>query len=191
MKIFPRRIAKEGYMQTNSPSRLLLLVVASLFLGLTGDLTHDPVKVVEKYLSLDKRGARLEAISYEVLKPYVAWEQEPVWEQIVVITDYQVSHDISQWTVLNSLEALIPVTFTVIGNMDWGTAMFRPEPRTEEMSVHIQAVKNRWRIVDPIYPPHVGKKRLINFVREALLNETDGQRQEALKQLRHALEKAG
>lgn len=178
-------------MQTNSRSRLLLLIVASLLLGLTGDLTHDPVKVVEKYLSLDKRGARLEAVSYEVLKPYVAWEEELVWEQIVVITDYQVSQDISQWTVLNSLEALIPVTFTVIGTMDWETATFRPEPRTEEMSVHIQAVKNRWRIIDPIYPPHVSKKRLINFVREALLNETDGQRKEGLKQLRHALEKAG
>ena len=68
----------------NSPMRILLCLVG-LAVGtwlvpvpvqsLTGDLTNDPAKVIEKYLSLDKRGVRLTAHSYEAIKPYVAWEK--------------------------------------------------------------------------------------------------------------------
>ena len=84
-------------------------------LGLTGDLTNDPAGVIEKYLSLDQRGARLTAQSYEAVAPYVAWKEEPVWEQLVVIRDYAVDDDVTQWDIVSGTEALIPVTFQVLG----------------------------------------------------------------------------
>ena len=44
---------------------------------------------------------------------------------------------------------------------------------TEEVRFRVKAVNNRWKIVEPMFPPHVGQKRMVNFVREALLKETD------------------
>ncbi len=40
--------------------------------GFNGHITEDPTKLLEKYLSLDKKGARLEAYSTQVLNPFVA-----------------------------------------------------------------------------------------------------------------------
>ncbi len=170
---------------------LVFLLPPSKLFGLTGDLTNDPSKVIEKYLSLDKRGARLEAGTSEVLKPYIAWTEEPAWGQVVVISDYTVTQDATQWEIFSYLEAVIPVTFQVLGLMQWETATFLADPRTEELSIRIRAVENRWRIVDPLFPPHVGRKRLINFVRQALLNETNEVRIETLQRLKKSLERAG
>ena len=122
----------------NGPMRILLCLVGLAVgtwlvpvsvLSLTNDLTNDPAKVVDKYLSLDKRGVRLAAHSYESIKPYVAWEQEePVWKRFVVIRDYAVSDDVTQWDVVSSTEAFIPVTFQVLGVVHVETATFVPGP---------------------------------------------------------------
>jgi len=48
----------------------------------------------------------------------------------------------------------------------------------------------RWRIMEPILPPHVGQKRLIGFVRQAILREKDPSRQAKLGELLAALKKA-
>ena len=161
-------------------------------LALTGDLTNDPAKVIKRYLSLDKRGARLTAHSYEAVKPYVAWEQEePVWERFVVIRDYSVIDDVTQWDIVSSTEALIPVTFQLLGIVHVETATFVSEPREEALSVRIRAVDNRWKMVSPVFPPHVGRSRLADFVKDAMLHETDDDRARTLRKLREALVNAG
>src|SRR5207247_10396796 len=83
----------------------------------TGALKKDPVEVVTKYLSLDRHGARLEAMSVEVLKPYINWKEEPAWGHVVVITDFEVLDDIAQWQIIDMLEVVIPVKFRVRGSM--------------------------------------------------------------------------
>ncbi len=175
---------------------LSLAVGAWLFpvsvLSLTNDLTNDPAKVVKKYLSLDKRGVRLTAHSYEAVKPYVAWEQEePVWERFVVIRDYAVSDDVTQWDIVSSTEAVIPVTFQVLGVVHVGTATFVSMPREERFSIRIRAVDNHWKMVSPAFPPHVGRRRLADFVKEAMLQEDKAGRVKTLRRLREALIKAG
>ena len=65
-------------------------------LAFNGHITQDPTKLLDKYLSLDKKGARLEAYSTEVLKPFVAWREEPVWGQVVIIAEYHIIEDVSQ-----------------------------------------------------------------------------------------------
>ena len=160
--------------------------------SLTGDLTNDPAKVVDKYLSLDKRGVRLTAQTYESVKPYVAWEQEePVWKRFVVIRDYSVSDDVTQWDIVSSTEAFIPVTFQVLGVVHVETATFVPGPREQVLSVHIRAVDNHWKMVEPVFPPHVGRSRLADFVKDAMLHETNADRVRTLRRLREALVKAG
>lgn len=169
---------------------ILLSLVCLVLLGLIGDITNDPADVVEKYLSLDKKGARLEAASFEVLKPYIAWSEEPAWGQVVVTAGHTVSRDIREWEVIDSLEARIPATFQVLGAMHWESATFLAEPQEETIWFHVRAIENRWRIVDPMVRPHVGKKRLLDFVRSALLLEKDDDRRERLRQLKMALEEA-
>ena len=160
-------------------------------LSLTGDLTNDPSEVIKKYLSLDKRGARLTAHSYEAVKPYVAWEQEePIWKWFVVILDYSVIDDVTRWEIVSSTEALIPVTFQVIGVVHVETVTFLPEPREEEFFIRIRAVDNHWKMVSPTFPPHVGRKRLADFVKDAALQEDDKDRVETLYRLREDLLKA-
>ena len=160
--------------------------------SLTSDLTNDPAKVVDKYLSLDKRGVRLTAQTYESVKPYVAWEQEePVWKQFVVIRDYSISHDVTQWDIVSSTEAFIPVTFQVLGVVHVETAMFVPGPQEQMLKVHIRAVDHHWKLVGPVFPPHVGRQRLADFVKDSMFHEDDADRAETLRRLRGALVEAG
>lgn len=164
-----------------------LMVGPNAASALTGDLTNDPTDIVKKYLSLDKRGVRLEAISYESVKPYVAWEEEPSWGQVVIIGDYVVSNDVEEWEIISSTEAVIPVTFQILGVMHWEAATFLPERREETLLFRVRAVLNHWRIIAPMFPPHVGRKRLMDFVRAAMLEETDEERKKALQRLRTAI----
>lgn len=166
-------------------------LVPPLAVGLTGDLTNDPADVIKKYLSLDHRGARLTAPSYESVRPYVAWDEDPTWEHFVVIREFSVNDDVTQWNVISSTEAVIPVTFQVLGIVDWETATFVPDPREEVHAVRIRAVDNRWRMIEPKFPPHVGRKRVMNFVKDVALQERDETRIRVLETLRADVEKAG
>lgn len=169
---------------------LLLLLLPGDGLAQTGATNQDPVKMVTKYLSLDRHGARLEAMSFETLKPYISWKEEPAWEHVVVISDFEVVDDIAQWEIINVLDVVIPVKFRVLGSMSWETAGFLPGAKVEEFRFHVKGLVGRWRIVEPILPPHVGQKRLIGFVRQAILQEKDPSRQAKLGELLAALKKA-
>lgn len=158
--------------------RVLLLILgivafsASSLQAINGYITEDPTKILQKYLSLDKKGVRLEAHSWQVVRPFVAWLEEPVWGQVVVISRYEVVDDVSQWEILGVLEAKIPVIFEVLGTMHWERVTYVTNPHREIQYFHLKAVEDRWQIVGPQLPPHVGRQRLVDFVRWAELNES-------------------
>ena len=156
--------------------------------GFTGEIDGDPSRLVEKYLSLDKRGARLVAESQEVLAPYVSWTEEPAWGRIIVISKYHVIEDVTQWEILTETEMLIPVTFDVVGIMYWETATFLQESQVSLEYFHVKALDERWRIVAPQIPPHVGRKRLLDFVRFTQLQESRETQKMSLQQLREQLQ---
>ncbi|HSF08418.1 MAG TPA: hypothetical protein VLA60_03330 [Nitrospirales bacterium] len=174
--------------------RVLLCVLgivvfsASSLQAIGGHITEDPTKILQKYLSLDKKGVRLEAHSWQVVRPFVAWLEEPVWGHVVVISRYEVVDDVSQWEVINGLEAKIPVIFEVLGTMHWERATFVTNPQTEIQYFHLKAVGDRWQIVGPQLPPHVGRQRLVDFVRWAELNESGPERKMLLNSLIQQLE---
>ena len=168
---------------------LMMLVAPQSTSALTGDITQDPSKIVEKYVSLDSRGARLEARSFEVLRPYINWNEEPAWGSIVVISDYQVIDDVTQWNIINKLEAFIPVTYQVVGYMNWVTASFYAESTKETQQFHIKEFQNQWRIVAPLIRPHVGKNRLLDYVRLERLNEESEKKKAILRRLEEQLGK--
>jgi hypothetical protein len=159
-------------------------------LAQTGSLSQSPAEIVKKYFALDQKGAKLDSLSYEALAPYRAWQEEPAWGRVVVIRGFSVAEHYRQWEIVDRLEVVIPVTFEVIGAVYMETAGFVPEPGVEEIRVRVKSVQNRWRIVEPMLPPHVGQKRMINFVREAWVKESEPDKRRSLAQLQDELRKA-
>lgn len=168
---------------------LLCLSGAPLF-AQTGALEHSPAEIVKKYFALDQKGAKLDSLSFEALAPYRDWQEEPAWGRVVVIRGFSVAEHYRQWEVIDRLEVVIPVTFDVIGSVYLETAGFVPEPSVEEIRVRVKSVRNRWRITEPVLPPYVGQKRMVNFVREAWVKETDPAKRESLAVLIDQLRKA-
>jgi hypothetical protein len=156
----------------------------------TGGSSHSPAEVVKKYFELDQKGAKLDSLSYETLAPFRSWEAEPAWGKVVVIRGFSVPEHHRDWEVVNRLEVVIPVTFQVIGSVYLETAAFLPEASVEEIRVRVKAIRNRWRIMEPVLPPHVGQKRMINFVREAWVKETEPAKRDTLAVLQDELRKA-
>ena len=169
---------------------LLVLLIPGGASAQTGALNKDPAKLVKKYLDLDSKGARLHALTREAQQPYVAWESEPVWGHIVVISRYDVVDDTAQWEIKNNLDVVIPVEFRVIGSLYLEQPTFLSEPQTERIGFRVKAINGLWRIVEPMLPPHVGQKRAVNFVREAMVEESDGIRIAALTSVRDELKRA-
>ncbi len=168
---------------------LSFVLLPYLALALIGEVKKDPTEMLKQYVTLDERGARLDAISFETLKPYINWKEEPAWGHAVVISQATVIGDVNQWEILGPIDVVIPVEFRIMGLVYWESVAFLPEPRTEVVKFHIKGIKDRWRIVDPILPPHVGLKRMINQVRLALAEEKDSARQATLTALKADLEK--
>lgn len=175
--------------------RYVLLVLLFLVSGparalaQSGALDQSPTTIVKRYVTLDKKGARMDAMSFETLVPYIDWREEPVWGRVVVIGDVTVPEDYRQWEVVNKLEVVIPVTYRVLGAVYLETAAFVPEATTEEVRFRVKEVRSKWRIVEPVIPPHVGLKRMIDLVREAELKETDAEKRSALAALAGVLRK--
>ena len=153
-------------------------------------VSHSPAKVVEKYFALDNKGVRLDASSFESVAGYVDWKEEPAWGKVIVISAFTVPDDFRQWEIVNRLEVVVPVEFHVLGVMYLDTAGFVPERGTEQAGIRLKVINGRWKIIEPILPPHVGQKRMLNVVRQAMLDEKDGTRQASLAALQAELRKA-
>lgn len=156
----------------------------------SGSLNQSPTGIVKRYVALDKKGARMDAMSFETLVPYIDWTEEPLWGRVVVVQEITVPEDYRQWEVVNELEVVIPVTFTVLGSVYMETASFVSQATTEVIRFRVKAVRSNWRIVEPVIPPHVGLKRMIDLVREAEVKETDAEKRSSLAALGEALRKA-
>ncbi len=171
-------------------SAAFLLVPAGDGFGQSNAINHSPAHVVQKYFSLDNKGARLDATSFDTVRPYVGWKDEPVWGKIVVINGFSVPDDYRKWEVATPLEVVIPVEFKILGSVYFDTAGFVPDPVVEQVRIRVKVVDNRWKIVEPMLPPHVGQKRMLNFVRQSMLEETEDRRRADLASLQSDLRKA-
>jgi len=181
-------------------TRLTRVALAIVLLGLTppagtglaqsGSLGESPTEIVKRYVLLDQKGARLDAMSFEALTPYIDWKEEPAWGRVVVIQEAEIPEDYRKWDIVTKLELFIPVTYRVLGSVYLETAVFVPEEKTEEIRFHVKALRSKWRIVDPVIPPHIGLKRMLNFVREAASHEQEATKRDALAALEDSLRKA-
>lgn len=168
---------------------LALSVPSNAQLNPSGSMRRSPAEVVKRYVLLDRKGARLDAPSFDTVVPYIDWREEPAWGRIVVVQETTVPEDYRKWEILNNLEVIIPVTFHVRGAVYLETATFVPEETTEEVRFHVKVVGNFWRIVSPVIPPHVGLKRMVSFAREAQAQEQDEAQRVMLAALIESLRK--
>jgi hypothetical protein len=168
----------------------VLVLLSGNGLAQTASIKHSPADVVKRYVELDHKGARLDAMSAETVASYAGWNEEPAWGHVVVTRGFVVAEQYRQWEVIDRLEVIIPVTFQVIGSVYLETAGFVQRVETEEVRFRVKGVQNRWKIVDPMLPPHVGQKRMVNFVREAWVKETDPTKRDRLGVLQEELRKA-
>lgn len=188
------RIVKKSHDRV-APS-LLALVVLSWAVGSnaqvtpSGSMKRSPADVVKRYVLLDQKGARLDASAFDTVLPYIDWREEPAWGRIVVVRHISVSEDYRKWDILNNLEVVIPVTFHVLGAVYLENASFIPGETIEEVRFHVKVMKNYWRIVSPVIPPHVGVKRMVSFAREAEANERNEAHRAELASLIDSLRKA-
>lgn len=167
-----------------------LLVAVGETLAQSGASSHPPTEILRRYVALDQRGARLNAASFETLVPYIDWRQEPAWGRVVVVQDATIPEDYRQWQIVDKLEVVIPVTFRVLGSVYLETGAFVADDTVEEVRFRVRVRQGKWRIIEPVIPPHVGLKRMINFVREAQLQEADDTKRSTLVALESSLRKA-
>ncbi len=155
----------------------------------SGSLKKSPVEIVKNYVRLDQKGARLDSMSFEALMPYIHWREEPTWDRIVIIQETEIPEDYRKWEIINNLEVVIPVIYQVQGAVFLKTATFVPEELAEEVHFHVKAIGNHWRIIAPVIPPHIGLKRMVNFVREVEFEERDAAQRKVLATLVDSLRK--
>ena len=156
----------------------------------SGSMKRSPADAVKRYVLLDQKGARLDAPSFDTVLPYIDWKEEPAWGRVVVVQQTSVPEDYQKWEILNNLEVIIPVTFHVLGAVYLEHASFIQEDTVEEVRFHVKVVKNYWRIISPIIPPHVGLKRMMSFAREAEAKEQNEAHRTELASLIDSLRKA-
>ncbi|MDE3051811.1 MAG: hypothetical protein KGJ48_18150, partial [Nitrospirota bacterium] len=70
---------------------LALLLSAGNALAQTGSLNQSPAEVVKRYLALDYKGARLDALSVDTVASYTSWHEEPTWGHVVVTRGFVVA----------------------------------------------------------------------------------------------------
>ena len=138
----------------------------------TNAITHSPAKVVEKYFALDNKGVASMRLPLSAVANLVEWKEEPVWGKVIVINGFTVPDDFRKWEIVNRLEVWFPVEFQVLGSCIWiRPVLCRNRGRNRRGFASECKGGDRWKIVEPILPPHVGQKRVLNFVRQALFEE--------------------
>lgn len=139
----------------------------------TARLTHDErdaLKTLNRYLSLDRTGARLDQKRYGDMMVLVTWPEEPGWDSFVVISGSTIGRP-----QLTNGKIASRVRYTVEGIMEGDT--FHPIRTLDaEMASRFaigqpaEFVLTRdsggWKIESPQLPPHVGFDATRAFVQE-------------------------
>ena len=125
--------------------------------------------VVSSYCRMDYQGFRLASDSWARLKPLTTWKENPDWQGITVVSQYE---------LLGASEgmraATVSVKYAVLGRFEPGLG-YTAEPGSEEVSFRLKDVESAWKIeeLDPFINPHVSKPRAIAWLKTALAAEKD------------------
>ena len=121
---------------------------------------RDAIKVLQRYLALDRSGARVDDKRYHSAAALTQWQEEPDWDLIVVISGSAISRPQS-----NGGTTSARVKFVVEGVIDvdafYPVTALPPEladrvDPVETVEFLVSPSKDGWKIVTPQLPPHIG-----------------------------------
>jgi len=164
----------------------VLLVSAVLTAGLEAAPGNKhrpgPKGVVKEYCRLDFEGARLSSETRSQVASLIAWEEERGWDQAVIVSKYRVTN-----VVVRGNHGTARVEFKVLGRLE-GDEPFIPGRRLEAVHFGLERTGDVWKIKNPIVPPHVSVRSMIQQLRGQIEQEKEGsehraQMEEQLRQL--------
>ncbi|MCC6795222.1 MAG: hypothetical protein IT366_08895 [Candidatus Hydrogenedentes bacterium] len=117
---------------------------------LSGD-EQDALKVLQRYLALDRNGARADGTRDAAMAALTTWNDEQDWEDFFVYSQHVISRP-----QLESDKVKIRVRYDVDGVMR-GTEYNPLDTETSESTEFILiSTADGWKIESPTIPPHVG-----------------------------------
>ena len=165
------------------------LLSASLFLlcglMLASSSQSSAEKVLSAYLTGDCNGVRLSSKSASDSRKLVTWQEEPGWDQLLLIFSYEIKPGSA-----TADSATFNVTYTVLAKEDGEALQLFQAPTKETQVFVLVRVKGSWRISSPTIPPHVCKTALVMHIKGLLaLENQDSPRKKSLLTELHDLEK--
>jgi hypothetical protein len=156
-------VAARGRVSGRLPVALLTLL--SLLLVSVGAVAADtgPVAAARAFCRLDALGVRLEADNLALLDDWVAWELEPAWDEVVLISGYSIGEPV----VTAGGVATVAVEYQLVGRLSVGG--LDAQVQRERVVLHLAAPADRWLVAGPPPVPHVFADRAdIGAIRRSL-----------------------
>lgn len=134
--------------------------------------------VVRQFCELDLNGVRLNSKSYAAILPLIAYDNEPGWDGLVVVSGYKIGKPQT-----GKDRIIVPVQYHVLGVMygfQWTPAQ---EAQVKFKSVaeskkEFQMIKSgdTWKIAAPVMHPHVSVQATLNLLHPFFVQYANGQR---------------
>ncbi|MCC6154659.1 MAG: hypothetical protein IT367_12910 [Candidatus Hydrogenedentes bacterium] len=129
---------------------IVLLCPSCATVKLSGD-EQEALKVLRRYLALDRNGARADGSRDEAMAALTTWQEEQEWESFFVYSQHVISRP-----QMEDSKVKIRVRYDVDGVMQ-GTEYGTLDTQTSE-TAEFTLIKTLegWKIESQLIPPHVG-----------------------------------
>lgn len=120
-----------------------------------------PRDLIEKYLSADFNGSRINNDTAAATAKNVTWTEEPPWEQVIIVGHYHVGKQKNRRHM-----AKVNVKFENLGELKGD--IFYPDTNVEEVTFGMVRSGGAWKIDRPILVPHISVSTAEKFVTSQL-----------------------
>ncbi|MCX8073330.1 MAG: hypothetical protein N3C12_12900 [Candidatus Binatia bacterium] len=144
------KLAAVTRLRTHSRAQAWALSAVAVLLANSSAAQLGPQNVVREFCRLDALGARATLQGWPQVAPLVAWQLEPAWDRVVLITSYTVGWPVAEADDVFAIEVRYAVQGTVTATG------FEQAPTVEARRYRVEPSDDgTWRIAAPPPPPHI------------------------------------
>ena len=121
---------------------------------------QDALKVLQRYLALDRNGERADGTRDATMAALTTWQDEQEWDEFLVYSQHVISRPQKQ-----NGKVSIRVRYDVVGAMQ-GTEFEPRDAIDEPTEFALVKTDEGWRIELPLTPPHVGFSAARKYAKE-------------------------